>query len=88
MSINCYRMQEVPREEMAAADPFEGRGVFLPAPGVKSQEALSRLATCLDAVVPAVAWDGIGVWMDPGSSGMNAAIVRDRWVGGKASERG
>lgn len=84
----AYRMQEFSREEMAAADPFAGRGVFLAAPGASSAEMLERLASCLGATVPAAAWDGIGVWADPGSSGMNAAHVRDQWVGGKASEHG
>lgn len=79
-------MQEASREEMAAADPFEGRGVFLPAPGSSSGQMLARLAACLGSVVPAAAWDGLGVWADPGSSGMNAADVCDLWNGGKASE--
>jgi hypothetical protein len=81
-------MQEFSREEMAAADPFEGRGVFLAAPGAKSAEMLERLFSCVSATVPAVAWDDIGVWADHGSSGMNAASIRDRWSGGKASEHG
>jgi hypothetical protein len=83
-----YRMQELTREEMAAADPFGGHGVFLEAPGDGSQAMLARLAACLGATVPAVAWDDIGIWVDPGSSGMSAVSIRDRWVGGKASEHG
>lgn len=74
------------REEMAAADPYEGRGVFLAAPGVKGGEMLARLSESLGQAVPAVAWDGIGVWTDPGSSGMTAVAIRERWDGGKASD--
>lgn len=81
-------MQEVSREEMAAADPFGGRGVFLAAPGLSPGEMLARLERCLGAVLPAVAWGGIGVWTEPGSSGIDAVAVRDRWDGGKASEHG
>lgn len=74
------------REEMAAEDPYEGRGVFLEAPGMKGGEMLARLAGCLGQVVPAVAWDDIGVWTDPGSGGMTVVAVRERWNGGKASD--
>lgn len=84
----AYRMQALTREEMAAADPFGGRGIFLEAPGAGTAEMIERLASCLGVTVPAVAWGAIGIWADPGSSGMNAASIRDRWVGGKASEYG
>lgn len=86
MSALSYRMEEVPRERAAAADPFEGRGVFLEAPGDEAGEMLARLEFCLGKTVPAVAWGEIGVWVDLGSNGMDSAIVRDRWVGGRASE--
>jgi hypothetical protein len=82
----AYRMQESSREEMAAADPFEGRGVFLASPGSGKAEMLARLATLLDATVPAVAWDAIGVWVDPGSIGIDTVALLGRWNGGKASE--
>lgn len=81
-------MQAHSREEMAAADPYGGRGVFLPAPGESSGTILLRLGERMGAVVPAVAWDGIGAWVDQGSCGMSAAIICDRWSGGKASEHG
>lgn len=81
-------MQELSREEMAADDPYEGRGVFLAAPGMEGQLIVGALADRLGAVVPAIAWDGIGAWVDPGSTGMSAALILDRWDGEKASERG
>lgn len=87
MSGLPYRMEQFSREVIAAADPFCGRGVFLEARGSR-EEMLGRLSVALGVSVPAVAWDDVGVWVDPGSSGMSAAVVRGRWDGGKASERG
>lgn len=81
-------MQQLTREETAAADPFGGQGVFLAAPGTGSGEILGRLAGCLGTTVPAVAWDGIGAWVDPGSTGMSAELVQRLWDGGKASGSG
>jgi hypothetical protein len=85
--FGSYRMEAVTREQMAAADPYEGRGVFLGAPGMKSSEIVEALAARMGMIVPAVAWDGIGAWVDPGSCGMSAGLIRDRWDGGRASER-
>jgi hypothetical protein len=73
------------REEMAASDPYGGRGVFLAAPGVAGDEMITLLAARMGAVVPAVAWDGIGAWVDPGSTGTDPDLIRERWDGGKAS---
>lgn len=81
-----YRMQENSREEMIRADPFAGRGVFLEAPGATTAQMLARVTACAGAAVPAVAWGDVGVWVDPGSNGMNAATFRERWNGGRASE--
>lgn len=81
-------MQEFTREEMAAADPFGGSGIFLPAPGMERGKMLEVLSGCLGARVPAVAWDGIGVWIDHGSTGMNAVTIREQWAGGRGIEHG
>lgn len=75
------------REEMAAEDPFGGQGVFLPAPGVTGEEILRSLASRMGRVMPAVTWDGIGVWVDPGSSEADAGLIRERWDGGRTSGR-
>lgn len=83
-----YRMQELTREEMAAADPFGGEGVLLPAPGVTSDVIMAMVTTRLGRGVQVVAWGDIGAWVAPGSSGMNAATIRDLWNGGRASDHG
>lgn len=83
-----YRMQESSREEIASCDPYEGRGVFLGAPGKGREEITGMLASRLGMIVPAVTWDDIGAWVDPGSTGISAELIRDRWDGGKASECG
>jgi hypothetical protein len=83
-----YLMQAVSREEMVRADPFGGRGVFLEALGKTTAQMLARVTACAGAAVPAVAWGDAGVWVDPGSSGMDAVAFRERWNGGRASEHG
>jgi hypothetical protein len=88
MSVfGSYRIEEISRQEMAAADPYQGRGVFLGAPGRSRDEIVEELASRLGMIAPAVTWDGIGAWVDPGSTGMSAGLIRERWDGGRASER-
>ena len=87
MNMLAYRMDSFSREEMAAEDPFEGRGVFLAAPGIPGADIITALSEALGVTVPAVAWDGIGAWIDPGSTGMSTELVQCRWDGGKSGER-
>lgn len=75
----AYRIEDLSREEMAAQDPYEGRGVFLAAPGVSGPEMLRRLAVASGAILPAIAWDGIGAWADPGSSTDGGAALLAAW---------
>jgi hypothetical protein len=70
----AYRMQDHTREEMAAEDPYEGRGTFLPAPGATGAEMLARLREVTGEILPALAWEGIGVWADLGSSRSGADL--------------
>ena len=88
MSGLAYRMEQLSREVVAATDPYLGRGVFLAAPGMERDKITGALAERLGTVVPAFAWDGIGAWVDPGSTGMSAELIRDLWDGGRASECG
>jgi hypothetical protein len=73
-------MQGHSREEIAAADPFEGRGVFLEAPGAKSAEMLAQVTACAGSPVPAIAWDGIGAWIDLGSTELDVKELRRKWA--------
>lgn len=79
--MSGYRMQELTREEMAAADPFGSRGVFLGAPGRGSGEITEMLAERLGTTVPAVTWDGIGAWVDAEGAGMGVQEMESRWRG-------
>lgn len=88
MSVfGSYRMEPLTREQMAASDPFEG-GVFLSAPGMDCEAILQALELRLGRIVPAVAWNDLGAWVDPGSTGMSAELIRDRWDGGRFSGSG
>lgn len=80
-------MAQVPREEMSAEDPFSGKGIFLECAGLSGEVMLELLCELLGKTVPAVAWDDIGVWIEPGSCGMDEDPLRKLWDGGKASER-
>ena len=82
-----YRMEPLTREQMAASDPF-GNGIFLSAPGMDCDSILRALEQRLGKIVSAVAWSDLGAWVDPGSTGMSAELIRDRWDGGRPSERG
>jgi hypothetical protein len=59
-----YRMEERTREEMAADDPFGGRGVFLPFPGMDMAAISGELADRGLGSVPSFIWDGIGAWAE------------------------
>jgi hypothetical protein len=79
-------MESLSREEMAAEDPFGGRGVFLTAAGMTGTEMLGRLASVTGISLPAVAWEGIGLWADPGSSRAVTSALLGGWPG--AAEEG
>lgn len=80
MSGLAYRMDQLHRDVIASADPYLGRGVFLAAPGMECEEITGKLAERLGMTVPAVAWDGIGAWVDLGGvPGMDAQELESRW---------
>jgi hypothetical protein len=73
-------MDQLRREEIASADPYMGRGVFLAAPGTDLDAITGKLAERLGMIVPAVTWDGIGAWVDLGGvPGMTAQELESRW---------
>jgi len=76
-----YRMEDRPREAVAAEDPFGGRGIFFAFPGT-SAEILEELELRLGKTVPCFAWEGIGAWADPESAGMPADLAARAWSGG------
>lgn len=72
-------MEEIPREEAAAEDPFGGTGVFLAAPGLTSLRMLEFLASLSETVIPAVAWDHLGAWADLGSPEAANLDLKSGW---------
>lgn len=82
MSGLAYRMEQLGREAVASADPYLGRGVFLSGLGMDRDAITGKLAERLGMIVPAVAWDGIGAWVDLGGvPGMSAQELESRWSG-------
>lgn len=78
-----YRMDASTPEQMAADDPFPGRGVFLPlvAPAEQIMEALDRAF----GIVPAVAWPNRGAWIDPAGMDVTPAEALARWGNANAA---
>jgi hypothetical protein len=59
-----YLMEESTREQMAAEDPFGGRGTFLPFPGLGGTEISAELEEKGLGSAPSFVWDGIGAWVE------------------------
>lgn len=74
-----YGVEEATTEELAAADPFSGAGVFLALPGATAPEILKALESAFGAVVPAVACPGKGAWVDSGQVGGTKDHVVVTW---------
>lgn len=82
-----YLIEPLTREQMAASDPF-GDGLFLSAPGMDCEAITRALEERLGKIVPAAAWNDLGAWVSPGSTGMSAELIQDLWDGGRSSECG
>lgn len=74
-----YRMDVATAEEMAAQDPFGGRGVFLPMEA-SGEDILGELDRVL-GTVPSVAWPMRGAWVQADETGFSAAELQARWGG-------
>lgn len=79
-----YQVTEATPEEVASADPFEGRGAFLPM-DASADGILRELEAAFAAVLPAVAIPGRGAWVDAGGIGIDPREIARAWSsrGGK-----
>ncbi|MCW2929971.1 MAG: hypothetical protein JWM19_933 [Actinomycetia bacterium] len=73
-----YRMDVRTPGEIAADDPFCGRGAFLPMAGAKGSEIIGALERAFGEV-PAVAWPDRGAWVDLADRGMSEADALLAW---------
>jgi hypothetical protein len=64
-----YLMEESTREQMAAEDPFGGRGTFLPFPGLGDTEISVELEEKGLGAAPSFIWGGIGAWVEVAGAG-------------------
>lgn len=64
--------------DIAADDPFCGRGAFLPLPGAKGSEIIGALERAFGEI-PAVAWPGRGTWVDLANGEMSAGEALLAW---------
>jgi len=62
-------MEESTREQMAAEDPFGGRGRFLPFPGLGVAEISDAMREAGLGLAPSFIWDGIGAWVEVAGAG-------------------
>lgn len=72
-----YRIDEAGPGEVQA-DPFGGHGVFL-AMRAPVAEILGALEAAAGLVVPAVAFEGTGVWVDARAPGVDVPGILGRW---------
>lgn len=72
-------MQEATPEELAAEDPFGGRGTFLRSE-LDSDGIVAELNRAFGGSVAAVAWPGLGAWVDGGAAGLSPAEVLAWWT--------
>lgn len=79
----AYRAEEANQAAMAAEDPFGGGSVFLWMPGSTAEQILDDLARRLGMIVPAVAWDGLGAWVDVKEACLTREELLARWQGGR-----
>lgn len=76
-----YRVDQVTDEE-ATADPFGGHGELLPL-DAGAAEILDALERAAGAVLPAVAFDRVGAWLDRRVTGdSQMASIRAGWGDG------
>jgi hypothetical protein len=73
-----YQVEYPTKEEQAAADPFAGRGLFLPM-DARGDVALAALEEAAGGIVPACALDGLGVWVDTGSPAVDRERLLRAW---------
>lgn len=73
-----YLIEEETTESVAAADPFEGRGLFLPA-AENGLEILARLEREFGRIVPAAIVSGNGAWLDATDLSSADRVIASRW---------
>jgi hypothetical protein len=83
-----YGMQMRDGNQMAADDPFAGRGIFLPL-DAQAEVQLRALENAF-GVIPATAWPGRGVWIDSAVLSITKdealALWEASWAMGKPDE--
>jgi hypothetical protein len=72
-----YRIDEASPGEVQA-DPFGGHGLFL-AIDAPAAEILAALEEAAGSVIPAVAFDGSGAWIDKRAPEVDAPGILARW---------
>lgn len=72
-----YRMDVCTAEQLAAEDPFEGRGLFLALQ--EKAEVILRALEDTFGIVAAVAWPGRGVWVDTRALDVSKDEALARW---------
>jgi hypothetical protein len=75
----AYRIDEATPGEVQA-DPFGGHGAFL-AMAAPAAEILCALEAAAGRVIPAVAFDGTGAWVDASAPGTDLPRILARWEG-------
>jgi hypothetical protein len=73
-----YAIEAIPVSQIAAEDPFAGRGVFL---ACGEEDVQAELDRAFGGTVPAVTWPGLGAWVDQNGSGLSPEELVSWWKG-------
>jgi hypothetical protein len=78
-----YRTDTLDRDQLAKADPYGGRGLFL-AMDEPGDVILAALEEAAGAPVPACAFGGHGAWVDTGAPAVDRERLLSAWKCGRA----
>ena len=66
-------------EEIAAEDPFQGNGCFFADKESSAEDMFTKFFEFFGEM-PAVAWEGQGIWLNAGAVEGGPAKLKERWT--------
>ena len=67
------------QEEVAAEDPFQGNGCFIEDKESSAEDMFTKFFEFFGEM-PAVAWEGQGIWLDASAVEGGAQSLKERWA--------
>lgn len=73
-----YDIEMKPREEIAAEDPFQGEGCFIADKTSSAEEMFTKFFEVFGEM-PAVAWEGQGIWLNAAGVEGGPVALKEKW---------